>query len=429
MIRSGPDNPHRKSGTRHADISNSDQTPDIPPSFSAHELSKIRDLTPGTKSVNHLLACGASLMSEPVISAVTNHLRLEATEGGYRAHTIEQAKLDSLYQKAADLVGARDSAEIAVTENSTMAWAMAFYSLGLRRGDRVLTCQAEYSANYVAMLQLAERLSIKIEVVPNDESGQVDLNILEAMVNEKTRLIAMTWIPTDGGLINPVHEIGEIAERYNLLFLVDACQAVGQLPVNVLDIGCDILSTTGRKWLRGPRGIGLLYVRKSLIEQMEPIIIDHFSAQLVDETSYELREDARRFETWENAYALRSGLVAAIDYANELGIERISKRTMALASRLREGLVQIDGVKLHDLGRQQCAIITFTVDGVDSKEVVDMAQQRSIVIGQVTPADWRLDQRDLPSMVRCAPHYYNSEAEIDALLELILHISSTQRMP
>lgn len=393
------------------------------PTITPSELEKYRDQTPALAELNHLLACGSALMPDPVLNAIKNHLDLEASMGGYRAQKHRQEELDQLYVKASKLVGARESTEIAFCENSTMAWAMAFYSLGLKRGDRILTCQAEYGANYVAMLQVAKRLAIKVEVVPNDEHGQVDLNFLEAMVNEKTRLIAMTWIPTNGGLVNPARQIGEIAERYNLLYMIDACQVVGQMPVDILEIGCDILSTTGRKWLRGPRGIGFLYVRKSLLETMEPVIIDHFSAEWIAPNKYELRDDARRFETWENAYALRLGLGAAIDYANDVGIDRIQQRSWALAQRLRDGISQIPGAKVLDLGEKHCAIVSFSLDSLDPREVVQLAQQRSIVIGTSERNTSQLDEREIDSMLRCAPHYYNTESEIDDLLNLLTDIT------
>lgn len=175
-------------------------------------------------------------------------------------------------------------------------------------GDRVLTCQAEYAANYVAYLQRAKRDGIVIEMIPNDADGALDVAALEAMRSKRVALIAITWIPTNGRLVNPAAAVGALARKYGVPYLLDACQAVGQMPVDVRAIGCDFLTATGRKFLRGARGTGFLYVREALIADMEPVVIDHYTAPWVATDSYQLRADARRFETWENAYTLRAGL-------------------------------------------------------------------------------------------------------------------------
>ena len=229
---------------------------------------------------------------------------------------------------------------------------MAFYALAanFRPGDRILTTRAEYAANYVAYLQTAQRRGIVIEVIPDDAHGVLDPAALAAMLDERVRLIAITWIPTNGGLVNPAGAVGRIARAAGIPYLLDACQALGQMPVDVDALGCDLLAATGRKFLRGPRGTGFLYVRSELLERLEPPMIDHFAAPWVAPDRYRLRDDARRFETWENNYAARLGLGVAADYALALGLEVDPGALPGLADRLREGLGQIPGVTLHDLG-------------------------------------------------------------------------------
>ena len=295
---------------------------------------------------------------------------------------------------------------------------MAFYSLPLGPGDRILTAEAEYAANYVAFLQVARRTGAVVEVVPSDTAGELDLAALERMIDGRTKLIAVTWVPTNGGLTNPAAAIGRIARTHGIPYLLDACQAVGQMPVDVRALGCDMLSATGRKFLRGPRGTGFLYVRQELLERLEPVVIDHFAAPWVSRGEYRLRGDARRFETWENNYAARAGLGVAVDYALELGLEAIGTRCHALATRLREGLRAIPGATLRDLGRNPSAIVSFTLEGHEARAVVASAGAAGITIGASDPASTRIDaeRRGLPGLIRASPHYYNTEAEIDRLL-------------
>ncbi len=381
------------------------------------DIEKIRAETPGVKFVNHLLACGSALMPQRVLDAMVDHLKLEAQIGGYEAYARQSEQLDLVYDQVADLIGAKRN-EIALVENATVAWCQAFYALPFKPGDRILTCEAEYAANYVAFLQRAKRDGIEIVVVPNDESGALDVTALENLVDERTGLIAITWIPTNGGLVNPAAEVGKVANRAGVPYLLDACQAVGQMPVNVGELGCDFLSVTGRKFLRGPRGTGFLYVREALIETLEPVVIDHFAAPWVSTNSYELRPDARRFENWENAYALRAGLGAAVAYASELGLENIQARSWGLANSLREKLALMSNVQLRDIGAEQCAIVSFSFEGHDPNEVVAMLREQNICIGASTRDSTRLDSqaRNLPTILRAAPHYYNTEVELDELI-------------
>lgn len=380
-------------------------------------VDAIRAETPGVAQVNHLLACGSALMPRPVIDAVTGHLELEAGIGGYEAEEAMAGTLDSVYDAVARLLNA-DRDEIAVVENATVGWCQAFYALRFRPGDRILTSEAEYAANYVAFLQRQRRDGIVIDVVPSDATGALDLHALRSMLDERVKLIAVTWIPTNGGLVNPAAEIGRIAADHDIRFLLDACQAVGQLPIDVRALQCDFLTGTGRKFLRGPRGTGFLYVRRALLDSLEPAMIDHFAAPWTGRDEYRLRPDARRFETWENSYALRAGLRAAVLYALDLGLEPIQQRAWSLASRLRTLLAELPGAQVRDLGDTNCAIVSFTVDGLDPEPTVAALGDRGIRIGASEPSSTLIDaqRRALPTLLRAAPHYYNTDAEIDALV-------------
>ena len=383
------------------------------------DIDQVRADTPGCGARAYLHNAGAALMPRPVIDAMKNHIDLEAQVGGYTAAAHVADRIDALYASVAALLNAAPD-EIALAESATVAWQRAFYSLPFEAGDRILTAEAEYAANFVAFLQVAKRTGAVIDVVPSDARGVIDLAALEAMLDERVKLIAITWVPTNGGLVNPAAAVGRIARAHGIPYLLDACQAVGQMPVDVEAIGCDMLSATGRKFLRAPRGTGFLYMRRQLLERTEPAMIDHAGAPWVTRDAYRLRDDARRFEPWESSIADRLGLAAAVDYARAIGLEAIETRCHALAARLREGLAAISGVLLRDLGERPCAIVSFTIEGVAANAVVDAADAVGITIGVSDPASTRLDAeaRHLPVLVRASPHYYNVEAEIDRLIEL-----------
>ena len=385
------------------------------------DIEKIRAETPGIDFSTHLLACGSSLMPQRVVDVILEHTQLEALMGGYEAEAKKIDDLNKIYDVVAEHIGA-NSHEIALMENSTVAWSHAFYALPLKSGSRILTSEAEYAANYVAFLQRAKRDNLTIDIIPSDQNGTLDTNALEAMVDERVGLIAISWIPTNGGLVNPAEDVGKVAKKYNIPYLLDACQAAGQMQIDVNKIQCDFLSATGRKFLRGPRGTGFLYINEKWLGTIEPVMIDHFGAPWVKKNVYELREDARRFETWENSYALRAGLGEAIKYAEEIGIDLIHERVQLLAKFNRDLLSEIKNIQLRDIGTEQCGIISFSIDEKnDPKEIVDQMSEAGFAIGLVGPESTLIDseRRNLPTLLRMAPHYYNTEDEIEKAVKQV----------
>lgn len=387
------------------------------------DIQRLRQDTPGCAEVIHFNNAGAALMPRPVLEAVVNHLELEARIGGYEAYDAALEQVEQAYQAVARLIGAEPD-EIALVENATRAWDMAFYSIPFRPGDRILTSVSEYASNVISFLQVARKTGAVVEVVPNDEHGQLSVEALRAMLDERVKLIAVSHIPTNGGLIQPAEEIGRVAREAGVLYLLDACQSVGQIPVDVRAIGCDMLSATSRKYLRGPRGAGFLYVRRSLIPQLEPVLLDLHAATWVAPDRYEVRPDARRFENWESYVAGRIGLGVAVDYALSVGIEEGSARLRALAELLRRRIAELPGGRVHDLGRERGGIVTFTLDGIAPETIKAYLATRRINVTVSTVASTRFDMeaRGLEKIVRASVHYYNTEEEIDAFIDALVDL-------
>jgi cysteine desulfurase / selenocysteine lyase len=384
------------------------------------DVERARRETPGCEHVTHLNNAGASLPPQPVLDAVIAHLELEGRVGGYEAHEQNEAAIERFYGATTELIGAHPG-EIAFSSSATRAWDMAFYGFPFERGDRILTAVAEYISNYIAYIQIAERTGVEVVPVPNDEYGQVSVDALRQLVDERVKLIAITHVPTNGGLVNPVAEIGAVAREAGIPYLLDACQSVGQLPVDVEEIGCDVLSATGRKYLRGPRGTGFLYVRSSMLERLEPPFLDMRAADWVEPDRYVLRPDAIRFEEWEQAYAAKAGLSTAIDYALGWGLDSIWQRIAALGESLRTRLGDVEGVTVRDLGAVRCGIVTFTVDGVEAGELKERLARERINVTVSPRSSTLLDSnaRALPDLVRASVHYYNTDEELDRLVETI----------
>ncbi|HVI72764.1 MAG TPA: aminotransferase class V-fold PLP-dependent enzyme, partial [Pyrinomonadaceae bacterium] len=349
--------------------------------------------------------------------------QLEAAIGGYEAKNLELEAVEHVYDAAARLINCAPD-EIAFIENATRAWDMAFYAIPFKAGDRILTARAEYSSNYIAYLQVAQRTGAVVEAIPNDEHGQLSVAALRDMIDDRVKLISMTHVPTQGGLVNPAVEVGAVAREAGILYLLDACQSVGQMPMDVKKIGCDMLSATGRKYLRGPRGTGFLYVKRELIEQLEPPFLDLHAATWIADDRYKIRNDARRFENWEMYYAGKVGLGVAIDYALGWDVQTTWPRIKNLAEQLRSQLVALGFVTIHDLGVERCGIVTFNVEGIVADEVQRKLLEMGINVSVSLQESGRLDlaERNISQLVRASVHYYNSEEEIERFSDAVARV-------
>lgn len=388
------------------------------------DLDAARAQTPGCLDHVFLDSAGSSLPTTAVVDEVVAHLRREAEVGGYLAAAERAADLEAVPASVGRLLGC-DPDLVALTDSATRAWDLFVTALPWAPGDRALVCGTEYASNAIALLQRARLDGCVVEVVPNDDRGLVDLAALESMLDERVRMVSLVHVPTGSGQVAPVREVVELAHRAGALVLLDACQSVGQLRVDVADLGVDALSATGRKWLRAPRGTGFLYVRREVLDGLEPAAADLRGATWTTAQAYELAPGARRFELWEHDVATRLGLKVAVDELLALGVDEVEAAVRSRAAGLRTGLAAIGGVTVRDVGEDLSGIVTFTVDGLEPEQVRDRLAEQRVTVTVSGAASTRLDmtERGLAGVVRASPHYFVSPDDLDRAVDAVARVA------
>jgi selenocysteine lyase/cysteine desulfurase len=394
----------------------------------ASDLARWRAETPGCERLVHLNNAGAALVPRAVRDAIDAHLDLEERLGGYEAAEAQKAPIQQAYEGVARLLGAR-ARNIALVQNSTIAFAQAISAFDFGPGSVLLTSRADYASNQIMYLSLARRRGVEIVRAPDAPEGGVDADEVRRLVSRRRpALVALTWVPTNSGLVQPVEDVGRICQEAGVPYLVDACQAVGQMPIDVQRIGCDYLAATSRKFLRGPRGVGFLYVSDTRLEAgAHPLLVDMHGATWVEADAFDLTPDARRFETWEFAYALVLGLGAAAAYALDVGLATARDRARELAAYARTRLATVPEVRVLDRGPELCAIVTAAVAGRDAKEIKLALRARGINTSSPEREDAviDMDEKQASSALRISPHYYNTKEEIDTAVEGLEEVLSS----
>lgn len=389
-------------------------------------LIAYRQDTPGADMVVHLNNAGAALCPDPVVQTIVEYIRRESQIGGYEAAAEAQDRIALTYQNLAKLVGAKSN-EIAFVDSATRAWNTIVYALQFSPGDRILISMTEFGSNVVSLAQVAARTGATVEVIPNEPDGRISINDLEKRLDDDVKLVAITHVPAQRGVVNPVAEIGALVREHPAFYLVDACQSVGQMVIDVNKIDCDALTATGRKWLRGPRGSGFLYIREDWISQIEPLTVDLAAADLaepalmMEDIRLLIRTDIKRFETWERSFAVMLGLGSAAEYAMNVGIERIQQVVVNLASTIRREAVNINGIRVEDAPDANCGIVTLNSSDHEAIELKKSLSSRAINTSVVQDYDGPLDftNRNLRAALRVSPHYYNSSNDIERFLSAL----------
>ena len=388
----------------------------VPGNYAPGMIDKWRHDTPAAEAGRiHLNNAGAALMPKPVVDAITDHLKREAAMGGYEASDAAAADIAATYDALAGLIGAQ-SRNIAVVENATVAIAQALSAFDFSPGDVILTTRCDYISNQLMYLSLARRCGIQLVRADDAPEGGVDPESVAANIRKhRPRLVVLTWVPTNSGLVQPAAEVGRVCREQGVPYIVDACQAIGQMPVDVNALQCDFLGATARKFLRGPRGVGFMYVSdQALKNDMAPLYIDMRGARWTDADAYALAEDATRFENWEFAYALVLGMGEAARYAMNVGLDVITPRVKELACTLREKLKALPHVRVLDRGAEKCGIVTAEIKGHDAREVADRLHEEAINVSATLReyAVIDMDEKGAQSALRISPHYYNTTTEL-----------------
>lgn len=385
-------------------------------------MELLRQETPGCATKIHFNNAGASLMPQPVIAAMMEHIQLEAEVGGYEASDLKAKEISGFYESAAQLIHSKAS-NIAFTSSATSSFARALSCIPFKEGDSIVLANEDYISNQFAFLSMQKRFRLNILRAASLPDGGVDVEDMKRLMDTyHPTLVSLTHIPTNTGLIQPIEEVGRLCKERDIYYLVDACQSVGQLPIDVRSIQCDFLSATMRKFLRGPRGAGFLYVSDRIINQkLEPLFIDMRGAEWISANAYTPRMDARRFEEWELPYALVLGSKAAIDYALAIGLDNIKERNAILCNRIRQGVSELQGLRLLDIGASQSSIITIEVPNEKAPDVLQSLRHQNIntSVGYKHFALIDFEAKQVEWALRISPHYFNTEEEVDTLLHAL----------
>ena len=380
-----------------------------------------------------LNSAGSSLPDPSVRDVVQEQLRIEFTKGGYAAANEAEPDIERFYNSAAALIGG--SAEgIAYVDSGTRAWNSIMYAVpGLGPGKQIITARSEFGSNLVSLAHLASLTGASVDLVEVDANGRIQLEHLLSMVSERTALVALSMVNAHAGTVNDLAGVGQALKEIapDVTFVVDGCQAAGQIPIDVTALGASALTVTGRKWLRGPRGSGFLYVDPQELHRFRPTAFDQTIAGLqtpgtFPHTDLSIRDDARRFEMWERSHATMLGLGQAIDVTMALGVDAIQERIAALASALRIGIASIPGLDVLESADERSGIVGVSRSSGSVWEIVSALKETGFEVGAMPrwEAPPAFGGRTDKSVLRLSPHIFNTSEEIQQALDALWQVGA-----
>lgn len=385
-------------------------------------IDLIRSQTKGLDGKLFFNSAGSSLMQDQVVELMQDYLEQERMEGGYNTASKNEKSIRNSYTQVAKLLCTNER-NIAFTTSAGDSYSQALYSIPFVENDVIITTNNDYVSNQLAFISLQKKYNIQIVRVNDLPSAGMDVqDCIKKIQDLNPKLVAITHIPTSSGLVQDIYGISEACKTSNAYYLIDACQTLGQMKIEVTDLHCDFLTATGRKFMRGPRGSGFLYVSdRVLSEGLAPLFLDQGGANWTEEFGFQLLDSAHRFERWEKNYGAIIGLGKATELINEIGISNIESRNLELQTVLRNELANLPNIHCTDVGNKLCNIITFTsADGtIDKIEALFALHNVSYSVSGNNSALIDFKKRNLTQVIRLSPHYFNTEVEIKSLIELL----------
>jgi len=385
-------------------------------------IGKVRKETKACLNVVHFNNAGASLMPDVVLQKITDLLQEEGRIGGYELMAKRWEAFQRFYEVGAQYFIGQPK-NIAFATNATVAFNIALSSIPFEKDDVILTTQDDYVSNQIAFMQLAKRFGVRTIMGESAPTGGVDVQSMKELIAQhQPKVVAVTHVPTNSGLVQPVEAIGALCRANDIWYFVDVCQSFGQMPLDAEAIGADFMSATFRKFMRGPRGTGILYASDRVLESnLEPLFMDLQGADWLERNEYKAKPNAKRFETWERNYALFGGATAALEYAQSIGFEAIQSRSWALADYTRAQLAQLPTAQILDKGSTTCAITTSYFPTLTPPLIQSKMSEANINVAcaQRMNALIDMDEKGVSWALRIAPHYYNTKEEIDKTISVL----------
>ena len=375
----------------------------------------------------------SSLTPEPVVQKMLefyHDYRANVERGVHRFSQRASEEYEEAHAKVADFINAESETEIILTRNATEAINLVANGLTWKKGDKIVTSLIEHHSNFIVWLRLKKRYGIDVEIVRPDREGLFDIGDFEKAIDDKTRLVALTHVSNVLGVKTPIEEVAKIAHNHSAHLLVDGAQSVPHLKVDVQRIGCDYLAFSGHKML-GPTGVGVLYARKEMLNNLEPSSIGGGTIADVGVDHYTLSESPAKFEAGTPAIAEAIGLGAAVNYLRQVQLENIEVHERMLVKRMYHGLADIPSVEVHGPKNveQRTGILSFNVGDLNPHDValaLDISAEIMVRSGHhcCLPLNKELLGRR-EGTARASIYLYNTEAEVEKLVSAVDEITKS----